>query len=89
MIPARQLARLAPGLAVLMRHDRRWLPKDLLSGAVVAATALLVGLAYAELAGVPPMIGVYSAIFPLFAYALFGSSPQLIVGPDAACASGG
>jgi high affinity sulfate transporter 1 len=84
MISASRLARLAPGLAVLMRYDRRWLPKDLLSGLSVAAIALPVGLAYADLAGVPPIIGVYSAIFPLFAYALFGSSRQLIVGPDAA-----
>ncbi len=46
--------------------------------------ALPVGIAYADLAGVPTVIGMYSAIFPLFAYALFGSSRQLIVGPDTA-----
>ena len=67
-----------------MRYDRRWLPNDVLSGISVAAIALPVGLAYADLAGVPAVIGIYSAIFPLFAYALFGSSRQLIVGPDAA-----
>src|SRR5262245_24513570 len=77
-------ARLVPGLATLARYDRRWLTKDILSGASVAAIALPVGLAYADLAGVPAIIGIYSAIFPLFAYALFGSSRQLIVGPDAA-----
>jgi len=43
-----------------------------------------VGIAYADLAGVPPVYGMYSAIFPLFAYALFGSSKQLMTGPDAA-----
>ena len=79
-----RLARLAPGLATLTRYDRRWLPKDVLSGVSVAAIALPVGLAYADLAGVPAIIGIYSAIFPLLAYALFGSSRQLIVGPDAA-----
>ena len=79
-----RLTRLAPGLAALSRYDRRWLLKDLLAGISVAAIALPVGLAYAELAGVPAIIGIYSAIFPLFAYALFGSSRQLIVGPDAA-----
>ncbi len=78
------LARLAPGLAALMRYDRRWLPKDVVSGLSVAAVALPVGLAYADLAGVPAIIGIYSAIFPPLAYALFGSSRQLIVGPDAA-----
>ena len=79
-----RLARIAPGLAALTRYDRRWLPKDVLSGVSVAAIALPVGLAYADLAGVPAIVGVYSAIFPLLAYALFGSSRQLIVGPDAA-----
>jgi high affinity sulfate transporter 1 len=81
---AGRLARIAPGLATLTRYDRRWLPKDVLSGISVAAIALPVGLAYAGLAGVPPIVGIYSAIFPLLAYALFGSSRQLIVGPDAA-----
>ena len=81
---AGRLTRLAPGLAALLRYDRRWLPKDVLSGLSVAAIALPVGLAYAELAGVPAIIGIYSAIFPPLAYALFGSSRQLIVGPDAA-----
>jgi MFS superfamily sulfate permease-like transporter len=69
---------------MLARYDRGWLPKDVLAGFSVAAIALPVGLAYADLAGVPAIIGIYSAIFPLFAYALFGSSRQLIVGPDAA-----
>jgi len=50
----------------------------------VAAIALPVGIAYADLAGVPAVVGMYSAIFPLLAYALFGSSRQLMTGPDAA-----
>ena len=50
----------------------------------MAAIALPVGIAYSELAGVPAVIGMYSAIFPLLAYALFGSSRQLMTGPDAA-----
>jgi high affinity sulfate transporter 1 len=81
---ASRLVRVVPGVAALARYDRRWLPRDVLSGISVAAIALPVGLAYADLAGVPAVIGIYSAIFPLFAYALFGSSRQLIVGPDAA-----
>jgi high affinity sulfate transporter 1 len=82
--PAGRLARFVPGLAALARYERRWLFKDLLAGLSVAAIALPVGLAYADLAGVPAIVGIYSAIFPLLGYALFGSSRQLIVGPDAA-----
>jgi high affinity sulfate transporter 1 len=81
---AGSLERLAPGLATLARYDRRWLAKDVLAGLSVAAIALPVGLAYAALVGVPVIVGIYSAIFPLLAYAVFGSSRQLIVGPDAA-----
>lgn len=78
------LSRWLPGLGDLGHYDRRWLSRDLAAGLSVAAIALPVGIAYAELAGVPAVIGIYSAIFPLLAYALFGSSRQLMVGPDAA-----
>jgi high affinity sulfate transporter 1 len=78
------IRRIAPGLEAFSRYDRSWLPNDLAAGLSVAAIALPVGIAYAELAGVPTVVGVYSAIFPLLAYALFGSSRQLMVGPDAA-----
>ncbi|HEY6387007.1 MAG TPA: SulP family inorganic anion transporter [Candidatus Acidoferrum sp.] len=57
---------------------------DLLAGAAVAAVGIPTGLAYAELAGFPPVVGLYASILPLIAYAIVGSSPQLIVGPDAA-----
>ena len=73
-----------PGLKSLSRYDRSWLISDLGAGLSVAAIALPVGIAYADLAGVPAVIGMYSAIFPLLAYALFGSSRQLMTGPDAA-----
>ena len=79
-----KLARWLPGLATLLAYDRRWLAQDLAAGLSVAAIALPVGIAYASLAGVPVEIGIYAAIFPLFAYALLGSSRQLIIGPDAA-----
>ncbi len=75
---------IAPGLLALANYQRSWLTKDIAAGLSVAAIALPVGIAYADLAGVPPVIGMYSAIFPLFAYALFGSSRQLMTGPDAA-----
>ena len=73
-----------PGLGIFTRYDRSWLRSDLGAGLSVAAIALPVGIAYADLAGVPAVIGMYSAIFPLLAYALFGSSRQLMTGPDAA-----
>ena len=81
----RRLAvRIAPGIKDFARYDASWLRSDLAAGLSVAAVALLVGVAYADLAGVPAVIGMYAAIFPLFAYALFGSSRQLMTGPDAA-----
>lgn len=81
----RRLARrIAPGLEMLSRYERSWFRSDLAAGLSVAAIALPVGIAYAALANVPPVVGMYSAIFPLLAYALFGSSRQLMTGPDAA-----
>ena len=57
---------------------------DLLAGVAVAAVEIPTALAYAELAGFLPVIGLYASILPLIVYAVVGSSPQLIVGPDAA-----
>ena len=60
---------------------------DLVAGLTVAAVALPIGIAYSQLAGFPRVVGIYSCILPAVAYALFGSSRQLIVNPDsAACA---
>jgi len=69
---------------MLARYRRQDLPHDVLAGISVAAVALPVGVAYAQLAGFNPAVGLYSSILPLFAYALFGSSRQLMLGPDAA-----
>jgi len=79
-----RVARIAPGVAMLARYRSQDLPHDLVAGLSVAAVAVPVGVAYAELAGFNPVIGLYSSMVPLAAYALFGSSRQLIVGPDAA-----
>lgn len=73
-----------PGLQLLRTYRREWLSKDVLAGLSLAAVALPIGIAYAPLVGLPPVVGIYSCIFPLVAYALFGSSRQLIVNPDAA-----
>ena len=78
------LDRFAPGLAELSRYRPSDAPFDIRAGLAVATVAVPVGIAYAELAGFPPQVGLYSSLFPLVAYAVFGSSRQLIVGPDAA-----
>lgn len=78
------LEKIAPGLAKLLNYNRSDLSHDLLAGLSVAAVALPVGVAYAQLAGFNPAVGLYSSILPLLAYAIFGTSRQLIVGPDAA-----
>jgi high affinity sulfate transporter 1 len=79
-----RLATLAPGLSSLRAYKKSDLPHDLLAGLSVGAVAIPVGVAYSQLAGVNPAIGLYSSILPLLAYALFGTSRQLIIGPDAA-----
>ena len=80
----KRLFKVAPGLAALWPYERRNLPFDFVAGLSVAAVAVPVGVAYAELAGFNPVVGLYSSILPLAAYAIFGTSRQLIIGPDAA-----
>jgi len=72
---------------MLRTYRGEWLTSDLLAGLSVAAVALPIGIAYAQLAGFPPVVGIYSCILPLIAYAFFGSSRQLVVNPDAAACS--
>ena len=79
-----RVRRIAPGLAALLGYRRGDFPHDLRAGLSVAAVALPVGVAYAALAGFNPVVGLYASILPLVAYAIFGTSRQLIVGPDAA-----
>ncbi|KEY60003.1 SulP family inorganic anion transporter [Serratia sp. DD3] len=80
----KSLQKVAPGLVNLFAYERTWLKPDIQAGLSVAAVALPVAIAYAELAGVGAIVGLYSCILPMIAYAIFGSSRQLIVGPDAA-----
>ena len=80
----RWLQRYLPGLVPLLQYHRGDFRHDALAGLSVAAVALPVGIAYAEIAGAPAVQGIYCALLPLLAYALFGSSRQLIIGPDAA-----
>jgi Sulfate permease and related transporters (MFS superfamily) len=73
-----------PGLKNLLHYKREFLSFDIKAGLSVAAVSLPVSIAYAELTGVGAIAGLYSTILPLIVYALFGSSRQLIVGPDTA-----
>jgi high affinity sulfate transporter 1 len=80
----KKTGRVMPGLPELLRYSRRPLRADLAAGLAVASIALPTSIAYAQLAGFSPEIGLYSTILPMLIYAFFGTSRQLIVGPDAA-----
>ncbi|MCC8375477.1 sodium-independent anion transporter [Photorhabdus sp. HUG-39] len=80
----KKLQRWMPGLGNFSHYRKEWFSHDLRAGLSVAAVALPVAIAYAELMGISAIIGLYACILPMFAYALFGTSRQLIVGPDAA-----
>ena len=64
-----------------------WLPRDLTAGLLIVALAIPLSMGMAEVAGMPPIAGLYSCVLPLVAYALFGSSPQLVVALDASTAA--
>src|SRR4249919_3461312 len=65
---------------------QRWFPRDLVAGLVLTTMLVPVGIAYAVVSGVPGIYGLYATIVPLFAYALFGPSKILVLGPDSSLA---
>lgn len=73
-----------PLLDNLKGYQGSWLRNDISAGVAIAAVGLPSAIAYPAIAGLPPETGLYASITPLVAYALFGPSRQLIVGPDAA-----
>ena len=73
-----------PVPASLYGYQLGWLRSDVSAGLAVAAVGLPSAIAYPAIAGLPPETGIYASIAPLVAYAIFGPSRQLIVGPDAA-----
>ena len=75
-----------PGLNTLRRYELPWLRQDLVAGLVMTTMLVPVGIAYAEASGVPGINGLYATIVPLLAYALFGPSRILVLGPDSALA---
>jgi len=70
----------------LPRYRKEWLRSDLVAGITVWAVLVPEALAYAGIAGVPPLMGLYTVPIPLFLYILLGTSRQLVVGPDSATA---
>src|SRR2546421_2725232 len=67
---------------MLSSYRRSWLRHDVVAGLVLPALLVPQGMAYAELAGLPPITGLYTSILCLIAYALFGPSKILVLGPD-------
>src|SRR4029077_6431881 len=71
-----------PGVRVLRTYERGWLPRDLIAGIVLVTLLVPQGMAYAELAGLPPITGLYTTASRAVADGFVGPSPVLVLGPD-------
>ena len=80
-------SRWLPGPQVLRQYETEWLPHDLVAGLVLTTMLVPVGIAYAVASGVPGINGLYATIVPLLAYAVFGPSRILVLGPDSSLAA--
>src|SRR5207249_6032945 len=69
-------------IALLRTYRAGWLPRDVVAGLVLTALLVPQGMAYAELAGLPAITGLYTSVLCLVGYALFGPSRILVLGPD-------
>ena len=78
------IAQVVPGVAALDSYRPSWLRKDIVAGLILTALLVPQGMAYAELAGLPPITGLYTSIMCLVGYAVFGPSKVLVLGPDSA-----
>src|SRR4051794_28700701 len=78
------LGRWVPGLVLLRERRGDGLRRDLIAGVVLAAMLVPQGMGYAQLAGLPPVSGLYATLIPLVVYFLLGPSRILVVGPDSA-----
>jgi high affinity sulfate transporter 1 len=76
-----------PGLRLLREYRVSWLGHDVVAGLVLTTMLVPVGIAYAEASGVPGIYGLYATVVPLLAYALFGPSRILVLGPDSSLAA--
>ena len=82
-----RLQRWAPGLVTLLNYRRAWFVNDLIAGLVLTAVLVPIGMGYAEASGLPAINGLYATILPLMAYAIFGPSRILVLGPDSILAA--
>ncbi len=80
------VGRWLPGLRMAARYERAWLGPDVAAGLVLTALLVPQGMAYAELAGLPAVTGLYTTVLCLAAYAVFGPSRILVLGPDSSLA---
>ena len=80
-------SRWLPGLRTLRAYEAAWLRHDIVAGLVLTTMLVPVGIAYAVASGVPGIYGLYATIVPLLAYALFGPSRILVLGPDSSLAA--
>ncbi len=78
----RGLEKWVPGVRSVRTYQRSWLRRDLVAAVVLSALLVPQGMAYAELAGLPAITGLYTTVVCLLAYAVFGPSPYLVLGPD-------
>ena len=78
--------RVLHGYSTIRSYQRDWLRGDVVAGVTVAAYAVPQVMAYAELAGLPAVVGLYAILVPLVVYAVLGSSRQLSVGPESTTA---
>ena len=78
----RSVSRAVPGVAAVRSYRAGWLRKDLTAGLILTTLLVPQGMAYAELAGLPPITGLYTSILCLVGYAVFGPSKILVLGPD-------
>ena len=81
------VTRWIPGWRMLQQYHPSWLRHDIVAGLVMTTMLVPVGIAYAEASGLPGINGLYATIVPLIAYAIFGPSRILVLGPDSALAA--
>ena len=80
-------SRWLPGARLMRRYQFDWLRHDVVAGLVLSTMLVPAGIAYAEASGVPGIFGLYATIVPLLAYAVFGPSRILVLGPDSSLAA--
>jgi high affinity sulfate transporter 1 len=81
-----RLARWVPGISVVRTYEKEWFRKDFVAALVLTALLVPQGMAYAELAGLPAVTGLYTTVAALIGYAIFGPSRIMVLGPDSSLA---